>query len=1752
MSTEGAQKRKRSDSSSETQEKSVLNSAEISFPRGGSSILTPLEVKEIANEAARDVLFENQNAQKSKPAQSNSNGPSKKKSKKSKNSIASIVEDSTSTDAELPIDHLSLKKLLPGTIVLGQIMRINKMEIILSIADNLNGYIPITSISDELTTLLEAYDNEDSEDEDEEENDIVYDNDEEDSEKITNGIISTKQEKKFPNLNERFVTGQWLRAVVVEGSSKNKTKKRIQLSIEPNQVNKGMDEDEDMQSNAIVQASVKSVEDHGLILNLPVNGSSNNNKNGFISKKELQHGSLEFSNINVGSVLLVSIGKDNGRTFTCKIPNGAVKKQPTVSTISSIDAILPGMLVDALIKEVTKDGLICKVFGLCDATINIEHIGIFELSELKHKFAIGSNIKARIVASYLRSNEKRLYLSLLPHLQMLQLKSYDVEKEAEPLKAFPIGHIFDLVTIKGRDSDYIYVDVGSSVPGQAHISRISENSDIDMDFKIGSTCKARILGYSLLDNYYILTLDSKQIERKYLRADDIPAGARVSAEIVKVITDGGIQVKIEDQFDALVPQNHMSDIKLIYPERKFKIGQKVKARVLRVTNNGGKTLILVTLKKSLVSIDNETVIASIDDVEVGKRTVVTVEKLLPTGCVVNFFGFLKAFLPNSEISETFVKRPEDHVKLGQTVKVRVLTVDKEKHRVKVTCRISDVLSTGQKKSLSTLVPGRSIVKVSIVEREKDSIVVELVDSHVRGVIYAGQLLDGNFEQCRAALKKLQVGSEIEALVLEKDSRARIVKLSTKPSLLEDAKSETLPTSYKDISISNKPLHGFVKSVTNTGVFVAFGNNLTGLVLPRYASDKQIKDLTTAFYLHQSVTCHVIRLDDANKRFLLSFKTDDENDSSNQLEAVNPIDEKIKTLKEFVPGVVTKAKIRSIKGTQLNVQLADNQQGRVDITELFDSFKDIKDKKKPLSQFTIGDILDVKIIGYHDARNHKFLPISHKKTKQSVLELSARKSILESDKFAPSTISDLKEGDKCIAYINNFARGYLWVSVSPTLKGRISLMDLSNDASKYQNLQDEYPVGFAFEASVLSADNEKNILSLSARENAIKSIEDVKVGDVVPARVLKTRESYVVVELGSNVTAVSFITDALNNYSEKIDSIFSTNDICAATILSIDEPNNKIYVSLRTKDAKDKCISSFEDLKSGDVVRGFVKNVSDKGLYVSLGREVYALVRVSDLSDSFLKDWKKFFKVHQPIIGKIVSSEDAGRVLMTLKDSEVNGELSILKLFDQIEVGEIYEGSVRRVTDFGVFVKLDGAINVTGLCHHSQISDNKVEDISSIFGEGDRVKVKILAVDKEKKQLSLGMKASYFIASAGDKEDDETSDVEMEEDDEAEDEAEDKNSSDDEDALMDYGFASNEKDSDDEDEDAVDEEMDEDNDEAKDGSKEDGLTASFGWDTSILTRGQFEEEEDSDDEFETCTGKKSKKSRKQVEDKTADINARAPESVSDYERLILGNPDSSALWISYMGFQLSLSEYEKAREIGERALKTINYREEQEKLNIYTALLNLELAVGTDDSLDEVFKRSCQYMEPFVMHQRLVSIYLAKGEESGDYEKAEELYKVMLKKFGSSNVSVWIAYGALLLEKKNDSEGAHEILAKALQVLPKRDNVEVVRKFAQLEFNKGDPEQGRSLFEGLLADVPKRIDLWNVYIDQEMKIARENVENKKKVEELFERVITKKLTRKQAKFFFGKWLAFEELNEDNKAVEYVKSKAAEFAQKLSDK
>ncbi len=109
------------------------------------------------------------------------------------------------------------------------------------------------------------------------------------------------------------------------------------------------------------------------------------------------------------------------------------------------------------------------------------------------------------------------------------------------------------------------------------------------------------------------------------------------------------------------------------------------------------------------------------------------------------------------------------------------------------------------------------------------------------------------------------------------------------------------------------------------------------------------------------------------------------------------------------------------------------------------------------------------------------------------------------------------------------------------------------------------------------------------------------------------------------------------------------------------------------------------------------------------------------------------------------------------------------------------------------------------------------------------------------------------------------------------------------------------------------------------------------------------------------------------DLTVEMHSKAPESTADFERVLLGSPNSSFLWIQFMSFQLQLSEVEKAREVARRALKTINFREDQEKLNVWIAFLNLEISFGTDESLDNVFVDACRYNESKDMHLRLAAM-----------------------------------------------------------------------------------------------------------------------------------------------------------------------------------
>ena len=157
------------------------------------------------------------------------------------------------------------------------------------------------------------------------------------------------------------------------------------------------------------------------------------------------------------------------------------------------------------------------------------------------------------------------------------------------------------------------------------------------------------------------------------------------------------------------------------------------------------------------------------------------------------------------------------------------------------------------------------------------------------------------------------------------------------------------------------------------------------------------------------------------------------------------------------------------------------------------------------------------------------------------------------------------------------------------------------------------------------------------------------------------------------------------------------------------------------------------------------------------------------------------------------------------------------------------------------------------------------------------------------------------------------------------------------------------------------------------------------------------------------------------------------------------------------------------------------------------------------------------------------------------QKAENLLQAMVKKF-SQDPKAWLNYATFLFDTMAAPQQARDLLPRALQSLPKHHHVDLTSKFAQLEFRSanGNAERGRTIFEGLLSTFPKRLDLWNVMLDLEIKAG-----DKDRVRRLFGRVTASKLKAKKAKYFFKRWLEFEEKEGDDQSCEKVKARAAEY-------
>ena len=160
---------------------------------------------------------------------------------------------------------------------------------------------------------------------------------------------------------------------------------------------------------------------------------------------------------------------------------------------------------------------------------------------------------------------------------------------------------------------------------------------------------------------------------------------------------------------------------------------------------------------------------------------------------------------------------------------------------------------------------------------------------------------------------------------------------------------------------------------------------------------------------------------------------------------------------------------------------------------------------------------------------------------------------------------------------------------------------------------------------------------------------------------------------------------------------------------------------------------FERIHVGDVVEGVVKNVTDFGAFIDLGG-ADGLLHISEMSWGHVENPKKVFKVGEKL-NVLIKDIKGEKIALSLKFEDQNPWLTAATKY---AVGNVVEGRVARMTDFGAFVELEPGVDA--LLHVSQISHDHVDKPSDILKVGEIITAKVVDFNGDDKKISLSMKA----------------------------------------------------------------------------------------------------------------------------------------------------------------------------------------------------------------------------------------------------------------------------------------------------------------------------------------------------------------------------------------------------------------------------
>lgn len=373
----------------------------------------------------------------------------------------------------------------------------------------------------------------------------------------------------------------------------------------------------------------------------------------------------------------------------------------------------------------------------------------------------------------------------------------------------------------------------------------------------------------------------------------------------------------------------------------------------------------------------------------------------------------------------------------------------------------------------------------------------------------------------------------------------------------------------------------------------------------------------------------------------------------------------------------------------------------------------------------GQEIEAKVIKFSRKRNN--IVLSRKALTDEVI-----------NQQKGETLGKLEQGYVIEGTIKNLTDYGAFVDIGG-IDGLLHVTDMS--WGRLMNPNEMFRVGDNVQVKVLKLDKEKEKVSLGYKQlipDPWSSVVEIyPVGAKIKGRISSVAEYGAFIELEPGVEGLVHVSEmSWSKRSKSPKQMFKSGEEVEVQVLGVDTEDRRISLGMRQLQPN-PWEAAAGKYRVGMTVEGRVRNVTDFGAFIELEDGIDGLVHVSDISRS--KKGKKPSEMVQrgEQVRAVITSLDPDhqRMSLSMKDATPSSWDAFTA---EHKAGDVVKGKISRFAGFGVFVEL--ADELEGLCHISELSDERIENPEKLYKIGQEMDFKILRVEYDNQKIGLSARA----------------------------------------------------------------------------------------------------------------------------------------------------------------------------------------------------------------------------------------------------------------------------------------------------------------------------------------------------------------------------------------------------------------------------